>query len=359
MARPAPAASSSAASPASFLTSRVARRIRLASISGYHHGDAVQSFDPEQHFLETALRSRSARQIRTRLRRMTPVWVTVPRWSQAVGYFEEIALDLAVGEPAIGCRTVGCRPLKHRSEGEAWSFLLQVFGQLGRGGDLLDGSATAADRKGFRWGLEQVLEDAHQGSRHRLAVLMHGVEHLPVEVLSDLVTEWSAYRERHPEGVRVALLLAGAERPRWLELPDLHEITLEDYSEAETIAALVQRCGQLPPGRARTLARFTGGIPEVVEAVAERLQGGADVRDVEQLLQELGGVGDQMRGVIDIVAARGELADRLAMLADGKPHTEWLDTDTPLMEAGLIRRVRAHGLPHVALRARALCAMVG
>ncbi len=337
---------------------RVARRIAIAGVAHSRPGTGDRCFDPQQHFLETALRSRSARRVRTWLRRMDPVFVRLPRWSRPTGFFEEIALDLAVGEPAIGCRTVGCRPLRHRGAGEAWSFLLQLFGQLGHGGELLDGSATAADRKGFRWGMEQVLEDAHRNSRHRLAVLMHGVEHLPVEVLSDLVEEWSAYCERHPEGARVVLLLAGTARPRWLSLPGLQATELQDYSEAETIAAIVQRCGPRPPAQLRLLAGFTGGIPELVEAVADAVNRSRGRLDAESLLAGLGPLGDQMRGAIDIVAARGELLDRLEMLSDGRSHTEWLDTDTPLIDAGLVRRVRGHGLPHVRMRAAALSAMV-
>lgn len=353
-------ASSLAAHPAAFPTARVARRIRVASVAGPSPGTTDARFDPEQHFLETALRSRAARGARAGLRRMDPVFLRTPRWSRPQGFLEEVALDLAVAEPAIGCRTVGCRPLKHRSAGEAWAFVLQLFGELGRGGELTDGSATAADRGGFRWGLEQVLEDAHETSRHRLAVMMHGIEHMPVEVLSDLVEQWQRYADRHPEGVRVALLLAGSERPRWLQLPALRELGLDDYSEAETIAALVNRCGPLPPRQLRLLAGFTGGVPELVDAVSAALVGRKGGRlDAESLLVHLGRVGVELRGALDIIAARGELSDRLHMLAGGEARPEWLDVDTPLMEAGLIRRVRTHGLPHVELRAGALAAMMG
>lgn len=344
---------------------RVARRIRVASLAGPQR--EATHFDPQQHYLELALRSRSARQVRTWLRRMDPVFVATPRWSRPQGFLEEIALDLAVGEPAIGCRTLGCRPLKNRSPQEAWGFLLQVFGQLGRGGELELAPSTAVERKGFHFGLSQVLEQAHRSSRHRLAVLMHGIEHLPVEVLSDLCDEWRAYSDRHPEGVRVALLLAGAEKPRWLDLPGLREGVLEDYSEAETIAALVYRCGKLPPRQLRLLAAFTGGVPDVVESVVAQLRAQASApagaagrrTDAEALVQGLGALGDEMRGALDIVAAQGDLSDRLSMLASGTVWPEWLDLDAPLIEAGLVKRVRCHGLPHVALRASALSTMLG
>lgn len=353
-------AAAQTASPSPFPSARVARRIRVASLAGPPQRGASTRFDPEQHYLETALRSKSARSVRAGVRRMEPVFLRTPRWSRPQTFLEEIALDLAVGDPAIGCRTVGCRPLAKRTAGEAWAFILQLFGELGRGAGLADGSATAADRKGFRWGLEQVLEDAHHSSRHRLAVMMHGIEHVPVEALTDLVDQWRSYCERHPEGARIALVLAAAERPRWLDLPGLRQVDLQDFSEAETIATLVQRCGPLPPKQLRMLAGFTGGVPEVVDAVAAALAARGSKRvDAESLTLALGQVGVEMRGALDIIAARGELSDRLQMLAEGRARPEWLDTDSPLMKAGLIKRVRHHGLPHVALRAGAFATMMG
>jgi len=319
----------------------------------------IPRFDPEQHFLETALRSRSARQVRNCLRRMDPVFVTTPRWSQPQAFLEDVALDLAVGEPAIGCRTVGFRALKSSGAGDAWPFMLQLLSQLGRGGTGQDVVTTAADRQGFRAGVAVALEEAHRASRHRLAVLMHGIEHMPVEVLSDLSEEWALYRERHPEGVRIVLLLSGPERPRWLQVQGLHEIELEDYSEAETIAAIVSRCGPLPPRKVQSIARFTGGVPAVVEIVAALVGQRGLKLDADLILHGMGPIADEMRGALDIVSAREELADRLQMLAAGPALIEWLETDAPLLSAGLLKRVRCHGLPQVTLRTPALAALLG
>lgn len=326
----------------------------------------AQAFDAEQRFIETALRGRSARQVRACLRRMEPVFVVTPRWSRPQAFLEEIALDLAVGEPAIGCRTVGFRPHRGRAPASTWPLMLQILNQLGRGGGTTGMVATAVDREGFRAGVGEALEAAHQSSRHRLAVLLHGIEHMPVEVLSDLVEQWSAYRERHPEGLRVALLMAGSELPPWLSLPDLHRVELEDYSEAETIAALVARCGPMAPRRLMALARFTGGVPAMVEAVAEMIAAGREGLpvaasrgarlDVDLLLQGMGPVADEIRGAMDIVSARGELSDRLSTLSrDGAaPRAA---SDEALFAAGLLKRVRATG--QVSLRAPALAAMLG
>lgn len=346
---------------------RVARRMRVASRVGpppaIRRGSAPEA---EQRFVETALRGRAARQVRACLRRMEPVFVETPRWSRPQAFLEDIALDLAVGEPAIGCRTVGFRPVRGRAPAGTWPLMLQILNQLGRSGGGAEVVATAVDREGFRAGVGEALEAAHHASRHRLAVLLHGVEHMPVEVLSDLVEQWSAYRERHPEGLRIALLLAGGERPGWLDLPDLHRVELEDYSEAETVAALVARCGPMAPRRLMALARFTGGVPAMVDAVAEMILAerdggqGAAARaarlDVDLLLHGMGAVADEIRGALDIVSARGELSDRLATLSR-EGSSLHLASDAPLFAAGLLKRVR--GSHQVSLRAPALAAMLG
>lgn len=337
---------------------RVARRIRV----GRGHGGTVVSTATgvaRQNFLETALRGRAARLVRTSLRRMEPVFVVTPRWSRPQGFLEEIALDLAVGEPSVGCRTIGFRPLRSRGPAAAWPFMLQVLGQLGRGGNGAETIATAVDREAFKAGVGEALRAAHRQSRHRLAVLMHGIENIPVEVLADLVEEWSRYRLDHPEGTRVTLLLAGAERPAWLDLPDLHVVELEDYSEAEAIAAIVARCGPLPPRRLLTLARFTGGVPAVVDAVSGMIVERGSRLDVDVILQGMGPVADEMRGALNIVAARGELSDRLSQLCREPNLPAAIDVDSPLLAAGLLRRRRLGGRDRVALRSPALAALLG
>lgn len=337
---------------------RVARRIQARR----GHGSPVESTSTavaRQTYLETALRGRAARLVRTTLRRMEPVFVVTPRWSRPQGFLEEVALDLAVGEPSVGCRTIGFRPLRSRGPAAAWPFLLQVLGQLGRGGNGGEIVATAVDRQAFKAGVGEALRAAHRSSRHRLAVLMHGIENIPVEVLADLVEEWSRYRLDHPEGTRVTLLLAGAERPAWLDLPDLHIVELEDYSEAEAIAAIVARCGPLPPRRLLTLARFTGGVPAVLDAVSGMIAERGSRLDVDVILHGMGAVADEMRGALDIVAARGELADRLGLLCKEPSLPEAIDVDSPLLAAGLLRRRRSGGQDQVTLRSPALAALLG
>ena len=59
------------------------------------------TFDGTQHYVEDALRGRAARRIRLHVRRMEPVAVCTPRWSEPAAFLEDLALDLArpVREP--------------------------------------------------------------------------------------------------------------------------------------------------------------------------------------------------------------------------------------------------------------------
>ncbi len=333
---------------------RVARRMQMATVLA---GDG--RFDADQHALETALRGRSARKVRAHLRRMEPVVLLAPRWSDVPGFLEELSLDLAVGEPAVGCRTVSFRTLKGRTVGEAWQFTLHVFGQLGRRGWRHRQPTTVADRRGFRWSMEQLLETAHREAPHRVALLAHGAEHLPVEVMEDLAACWSDYRERHPEGRRCTVLLAGSVDAPWLSLLGSRRVELDDYGEAEAAAAIVGAAGPLPIATLAETARFTGGIPRLVRAVGEAARRGGVPDSPEALLLAAGPVADEMRGAVDIVSAHDHLADRLHMLEPGEPLPEVEEVDHPLRMAGLVRRVRVPGGPAVVLRAPAIRTLLG
>lgn len=334
--------------------SRVARRIHIATIG------AEQGFDPDQCYLETALRSRAARKVRAHLRRMDPVVVRTPRWSAPASFMEDLALDLAVGEPAIGCRTVSFRPLKGRTVGEAWQFTLALFGQLGRRDWHPAAPATVADRRGFRWAMEQQLEQAHAESPHRVALLAHGAEHLPVEIIEDITWVWHAYCDRHPEGRRCTLLLAGAVDADWVRMGESARVDLADFGEAEAAAAIVGRAGPMPFHHLESVARFTGGVPGLVEQIGlhARAQGRLPMHR-QELLGALGGVADEMRGVVDIVASQGELWDRLQQLMPGAEIAEVPELDAPLVTAGLVRRIPNARVNRVSLRAPAIIDLLG
>lgn len=322
------------------------------------------SFNPDQHELEAAIRGRTSRKVRAHLRRMDPVVLTTPRWSEPQAFLEDLALDLAVGEPALGCRTVSFRPLKGRPVTEAWHFVMQVLAQLSEREWTEVRTPSVADRRGLRTVCRDLLlraqdhrsEDAHP----QVALLGHGAEHLPVEVVEDLGEAWARFAQEIPHDRRATLLLAGSVDAPALALDGGVEVGLQDFGEAEAAATLVGQAG--PAGRRELegAARFTGGIPALVTALGHGARGnGAMPSGEAALLRAIGPLADEIRYAVDIASGKSELADRLDSLRRGDPLIEVPELDRPLALAGLLKRVRLLGEDRVLLRAPAIAAALG
>jgi hypothetical protein len=332
---------------------RIDRMIQRARIA------APSAFDTSQHFVEEAMRSRTARRVRLHVRRMEPVAVRTPRWSEPASFLEDLALDLAVGEPGVGCRTVNLRPLKGRRASESWQFTLHVFAQLGRREWRHRPPAMVADRGGFRFALTQLIEEAHHSAPHPVALLAHGVEFAPMEVIEDLARVWGEYARRHPSGRRATLLLAGTAEQSWWPLADAPQVDLVDFGAAEAAAAIVGQMGDTPISMLQRAAHFSGGVPGIVGAVGNRLRMEAMLPDQDDaLLASLGSVADEIRGAVDIVHMDSGLADRLYDLVAGEPVTRVPEVDDALVMAGLIRTVKGHGEDKVQLRAPAIATLL-
>ena len=176
----------------------------------------------------------------------------------------------------------------------------------------------------------------------------------------DIGAVWTEYLDRHPEGRRCAILLSGTASERWLTLGSAPRVELTDYAEDEAVAAIVGKAGPIPVRQAELAARFSGGIPGLVESFGKqgRAQGRLPMQR-DELMASLGPLADEMRGAVDIVAAHDELSDRLGLLLHGEPIPLDDPLDTPLVLAGLARRVRSPDGAQVMLRAPAIAALVG
>jgi hypothetical protein len=315
-------------------------------------------FDPNQHQLEAALRGRVGRRVRASMRRMEPVLLSVPRWSQPERFLEDLALDLAVGQPGIGCRTVDLSPLKGRRASEAWQFTLHLFSQLGRKAWRQGASSMVVHRGGFRFALGEMLEEAHRTAPHPVALLAHGAQHLPVEIVADLRSVWNDYWNSHPEGTRCTLLLATAVGTDAVGIDGMTPVSLVDYGADEAATRLGHVRTSVVPSRLAEAVVFTGGIPGLVDAVGQL--GGRDLpAEDDALLYSLGPLVDEIRGAVDIVNMDSALSDRLHSLIHGQPVPEAPSVDDPLRVAGLVRAFRSHGSRHVVIRAPAIATLLG
>ncbi len=313
------------------------------------------AFDAEQHYLESALRSRTARKVRAELRRMDPVILLTPRWSRSQAFLEELALDLAVGTPPIGCRTVSFRPLRGKGETDAWVYVLAVLAQLSVDRWTEARAPLVVSRLGFRTAAVELLMRAQDRPGARVALLAHGAEHLPFEVLLDLSTAWLEFTRMQPEARRTTLLLAATVDAPHIQLGDARRVLLQDLGEAEAAASLVSRMGMVSPMRLETAARFTGGVPDVVEAL------GVGARQLGQLpssasamIRALGPLADQIRSAVTIAASDPMVAERLEQFLDGEALDEEPAVDRTLLMAGLLRRTHLEGTEKMVLRAPAI-----
>lgn len=333
--------------------------IRLSRSLNFRKPQPTQeegSFNPEQHAIEAAVRSRTARKVRAHLRRMDPVVLTTPRWSEPQSFLEDLALDLAVGEPALGCRTVSFKPLKGRPAPEAWFFVMQVFGQLSVNEWSELRTPSVADRRGFRTVVTDLLWRAQErGGNERVALLGHSAEHLPVEVLEDLAECWAKFSAQTPEDRACTLLLSGAVEAPTLAIEQSVTVDLLDFGEAEAAAALIGQTGPVGRRELEGAARFSGGIPAVVHALGSGARAnGALPAGNGALMRCMGPLAEEMRGALSIASGHPDLAERLDQLLRGEPLVEVPEVDRPLLMAGLLKRIRLPGEGRVLLRAPAL-----
>jgi hypothetical protein len=312
---------------------------------------------PERRLDESAVRGRTARKVRSHLRRQEPVALWTPRWSAPQAFLEDIALDLAAGQ-SLGCRTVSCRPMQGRAVHEAWGFVLRVLAGVAGPHWSARPLPVVADRRGFVHVARALLTEAHETRAEHTALLLHGVHHLPAEVLEDLSFALSSFLASVGAERRLNVLLAGAIRTPLLAVEGAVSVELSDYAPAEAEASVLAATG---PVRAEALARavrFTGGVPALVQAVAAgvRARGGVPRHDGE-LLSSMGDVLADLRAAVSMALTVPANADRLHALLDGAPHPEDPAVDGPLREAGLVRAVRGLGVPRVELRAPAVAAL--
>jgi hypothetical protein len=330
---------------------RAVRRLNL-----WHARKGV-TFDPELVYQESALRARTGRRVRTNLRRLEPVAMLTPRWSAPQGFLEDIALDLAVGEPSIGCRTVSFRPLLGRSNAEAWNFILRVLADLPNTGWQQRPLPMVVDRRGFYYAAEQLLDEAHAEAPYPVALLAHSCEHLPVDVLEDVALVWARYAERARDERRCTVLLAGSVDTPALDVGGAARTELSDFGEAEAAAALVMQVGAIPPRLLERAARFSGGVPAVVAALGRGAGDGVFPGQPEEMIRAMGPLADELRGAMHNAMTDPDVTERLHALMRGEPLVEEPSVDRTLLMSGLSRRTRSVGASMVELRSPALAAL--
>jgi hypothetical protein len=310
-------------------------------------GKRTCSFDKDQYYLERATRAREARRIRTLLRRGSPVVVVTPRWSQVRTFLDDVATDLLLGSPAVECRTLSLAPLEGRTPHQAWNWIVQAVTEFCR----IESDAGAAwrmvSRQGFRHMLRSLFGSAELGPRRCL--MIHGLEHMHVEALRDLIEVFEDHLlHREGEG-RFNLLLAGSIDAPHFEFAGLTRVVLPDHADEEAVEALVEHLGPRDAGRLRDLVEVIGGIPAVLDAFGTEASSGIGqvIADHGAVWRLLGNLALELRGAWELAATDDAAEERLLALGDGK----WCPSapvDAVLARAGLV--VTARGRTRIRAR---------
>ncbi|MEM6931046.1 MAG: hypothetical protein AAF602_29195, partial [Myxococcota bacterium] len=244
---------------------------------------------------------------------------------------------LRLGRPAIYCRTLSVAPLRDCTAQQARSWLMNALASF----CLLDQEhrelLRVTSSHDFRVRMKEMFRRAEAADRRCL--LVHGVEHLPVDAMRDLVAVFEDHVHLRRGAPGFNLLMAGQRVPDWADTPGVVALTLPDFSMDEAVEALVEQLG--PEGHVQfgALVATVGGIPEIIEALgAERATHiGRIVHDPSAFWSVLGPLADALRKAHETAMRRPELAGRLRSLATRGRLVPSPEIDRDLEELGLVR----------------------
>lgn len=327
------------------MTARFERRLKIL------RGRRQQALDVKVlGAQERAVRARIARKVRFWLRQRRPVVLFTPRWSAAPRFLDDVAGDLQVGEPVILARVLSVAPLAGRPLHESWGWLVKALTEF-FGIDLGATVAQAVSRQGFRTVLGAIFRRSL--NLEPRVLLIHGVEHLPVEAREDLLIAFQDHQEVAGPSRTFTPLLAVSSAAANFVLEGAAELTLVDYSRDEAVEALAEYLGAIETERLRRAIDVIGGVPALIDRIGSEADasGGRLSSDRDAIWRALGPLAEEIRGAVAIAAGASGVMDRLEEVSRFGTVTEGHEADAALVSAGLVER---RGERDVALRAAVL-----
>ena len=313
------------------------------------------SFHIGQIDLESSNRDRARRKLIGYLRRMEPVILHTPRWSQAQPFLEGVALDLAVSRPSMSCRTLPLFGLWSQPVPNAWRRILTALAELSSENWATADVPYVASNKGFESAALELLMRA-QETNGSVALFGHGAHEVPFEVMESLVLAWERYSLKSHGDRKVTLLMASDTPLTRGSFTGAVDVTLPDYTLGEGV--------EIIGGRERSASSlsvawdYSGGVPAIVEALGERVQvlGGVP-RSASGMGRCLGPLAEEIERVVLAVAADPLLADRIESLGwDGAKTSESIDLG--LESVGLVETTGDINSRTTRLRAKAFALML-
>jgi hypothetical protein len=151
------------------------------------------------------------------------------------------------------------------------------------------------------------------------------------------------------------MLLAGSVDTPALDVGGALRVILTDYGEEEAEENLISQLRGSPSLLAKA-SRFSGGVPALLQAIANGAANTGLPSQPEDLLRVMGPVADELRSAVNAALTSPKTADRFYELLHGVQLLEDPTVDRELMMAGLLRRVRVRGDDLVELRSPAIAA---
>jgi hypothetical protein len=230
-------------------------------------------------------------------------------------------------------------PLEGRTLHQAWHWLVLAISEF-CSLHQVEAASSIVSRTGFRHALAEVLRRAEAGGGRR-CLMIHGLEHLHVEALRDLIEVFGEHRGARTGPPALNLLLAGSIDAPHVDLEGLERMSLPDFAPAEGLEALVEHLGLGDLEAWRALVEATGGIPAVVDCFGAEGAGrvGEAAADRRAAWQVLGPLAAEIRQAFEIVASDSALQDRLEAITRTGPQPAD-PRDERLIRAGLVRSAR-------------------
>lgn len=314
-------------------------------------------FNQDQRYLEASVRARAARRVRSLLRRQRPVLMLTPRWSRPDRFLDELSVDLQISRPRIAARVVPLGVVKGRDVHEVWTFLLRSIVEACHL-DLKGPASQPVKRDGFRRVLSRLLERTNGGPKR--ALLLQGIEHLDVDTLKDVYRCLSEHQALAGDQLAFNLLFAGSAALPRTELPGIETVVLPDFGVEEAIDALREYTDRSETRDVELAAALVGGVPALMHAVGRQAESsGMWATSQDGVWKAIGPLAEELRHAVDIVAADGELADRLEKVARDGTVALAPAFDAKLVRAGLVRAVPRMRRPHVTVRAPLVAQLAG
>jgi hypothetical protein len=167
--------------------------------------------------------------------------------------------------------------------------------------------------------------------------MIHGLEHIHVEALRDLIAVFGEHVASRTGEPRFNLLLSSGVDAEHFRFDGFRRVVLNDYGPEEAVEALVEHLGPREPGFLASVVDVVGGVPAFIDVLGSQPGRLSDIiANPDTVWRALGSTALDLRSVVELATSDPDASARLDHLCDGP--APWNLHDQALMDAGLVSR---------------------